>query len=34
MVTVGQGDGGVHFPSLGTSSDTTEMDVYSKFFKK
>lgn len=34
MVTVGQGNGGVHFPSLGTSSDTTEMDVYSKFFKK
>lgn len=34
MVIVGQGDGGVHFPSLETSSDTTEMDVYSQFFKK
>lgn len=34
MVTVGQGNGGVHFPSLEASSDTTEMDVYSQFFKK
>lgn len=34
MVIVGQGNGEAYGPSLETSSDSTEMDVYSKFFKK
>lgn len=34
MVIVGQSYGGVYGAFLEISSNTTEMDVYSKFFKK